>query len=304
VLGQAADWSEVPFYGRTDNVDVTIARFRSRGDSADLYVGARIPQRVFSSRIDQGADKTDRVAVGLWLTTENGVAISHDSVSRELPAPNDIAWTQQWTRRVGAIRMMHRVEAMEPTKPSGARGAARFTSDAQVEFPARGFGMSDVLVAATATSRSRVARRWTDLQTEPNGGTVAPGARFAMVWEVYDLTPAADERVRWRVRIKRERGDVVLRADAKALLSGSAAAGSRVLANEASASDLAYVRDAAAGEAVLENIVFGLGAAPAGHHVVNVTIDDLVSGKSVTRGVSVRVLDPKEQRRGTRLGTP
>ncbi len=88
------------------------------------------------------------------------------------------------------------------------------------------------------------------------------------------------------------------------MLSGSASAGSRVLAAESTAPDFSYVRDAGAGDAVLENMTFGLGDAPVGHHVVNVTIDDLVSGKSVTRGISVRVLVPESQKRGTKIGTP
>jgi hypothetical protein len=238
------------------------------------------------------------------LTTDLGAPLYHETVSRALPATDDIAWTHQWTPRVGSQLVMHRVEAMEPRRPSGARGIARFTSDAQVAFPLRGFGMSDLLVATSAAPRQRVARRWRDLAIQPNGASVAPAARFVMVWEVYDLTPGPDGRTRWRVRIKRERGTMVVREDMKDVLTGSASAGTRVVAGEAGAPDLSYVRDGAGEAVVLENIAFGLGDAPAGHHVVNVTIDDLVSGTSVTRGVSVRVLASDSQRRGTKIGTP
>lgn len=299
-----AEWTDVPFYGTTDAIDVTVARFRARGDSADMYIGARIPLRAFKHRDDLRASRTDRITLGMWLATELGAPIKHESVSHELPAANLLALTHQWTPRVGSRRMMHRVEAMEPTKPSGARGIARFTTDAQTAFPVRGFGMSDVLIAARATPRTSVARRWSDLTIQANGGAVAPKARFAMIWEVYDLTPGADGRVRWRVRLKRERGAMVMREDMKEVLVGSAKAGSRVLAAESAAPDLSYVRDAAPSEALLENIVFGLDDAPPGHHVINVTIDDLVSGKSVTRGVSVRVLVPDSQKRGTQVGSP
>jgi hypothetical protein len=299
-----SEWSSVPFFGTTDAIDVTIARFRAIGDSADMYVGARVPLRAFKHRDDLKAVRTDRITLGMWLATELGATIRHESVSHELPAANLPALTHQWTPRVGSRRMMHRVEAMEPTKPSGARGIARFTSDAQTAFPVRGFGMSDILIAARATPRTAVARRWNDLAIQPNGGTIVPKARFAMVWEVYDLTPGPDGRVRWRVRVKRERGAMVVRDDMKDVLVGSAKAGSRVVADESAAPDFAYVREEAPSEALLENIVFGLDDAPPGHHVVNVTIDDLVSGKSVTRGVSVRVLIPDSQRRGTPLGSP
>lgn len=296
-MNRRSEWSKVPFYGRTDRIDVSIARFRAGGDSADMYIGARIPLRAFKSMNSNDAKRTDRIATGVWLTTEEGAPIVRDSVSRELPPPGLIAWTQQWTHRVGMLRMMHRVEAMEPTRPSGARGAARFTSDAQVTFPLRGFGMSDVLVATAASSR-RAARRWSDLTIEPNGATVEPRARFAMVWEVYDLTPGPDNRVRWRVRIKREHGAVVVRSDMKDVLVGSAAAGSKVVADESAAPDMSYVRQGPGGQVMLENIIFNLQDAALGYHVLNVTIDDLVSGQSVTRGVSVQVLEPGSQKRG------
>ena len=296
-IGQRADWSDVPFYGHTDEIDVTAARFRAGGDSADMYIGARIPLRQFNNRDSATAANTDRISLGAWLTDEYGATIFHATASRELPAATTLAWTQQWTHRVGPLRMMHRVEAIETSKPSGARGIARFTSDAQVAFPLRGFGMSDVLIAASAAPRPGPANRWLDLDVQPNGASVAPGARFAMIWEVYDLVPGEDGRVHWRVRIKRERGNMVVHSDMPAVLSGAASAGSRMLASESSAPDLAYTRNAKAAGIVLDNITFGIGDAAIGYHVVNVTIDDLVSGKSVTRGVSVRVLDPATQRR-------
>jgi len=88
------------------------------------------------------------------------------------------------------------------------------------------------------------------------------------------------------------------------VLSGAAAAGTRVVASENDAPDMSYVREGEAGAPMLDNVVFGLGDAPVGYHVVKVTIDDLVSGKSVTRGVSVRVLAPESQKRGTPIGAP
>ena len=291
-VARTAVWPEAPFYGNTSAVDVTVARFRVRGDSVDMYVAARVPLAPFKDRNDETSRDTDRIAAGLWLTNELGVVLHQNTVTRALPAPKDVSWTLQWNTRVGSLRMMHRVEAIELTKPTGARGVARFTTDAQAGFPTRGFGMSDVLVAASAKSTAREAKRWTDLTITPNAATVTAGARFAMLWEVYDLTPGADGRVRWRVRIKRERGELVTRSDMQDVLVGTAKAGSRVLASESDASDMSYVRDEARGGVIVENITTGLGNAPIGNHVINVTIDDLISGKSVTRGVSVRVVLP------------
>ena len=125
-----------------------------------------------------------------------------------------------------------------------------------------------------------------------------------MVWEVYGLVPDANNRVNWRVRIKRETGALVMRGDMQRVLAGTDQASTRVIAGESSAPDASYQRNAEASDAVLDNMTFSLPGVAPGHHVVNVTIDDLVSGKSVTRGVSVRVLQPDSQKRGTPIGSP
>jgi hypothetical protein len=140
--------------------------------------------------------------------------------------------------------------------------------------------------------------RWRDLDIVPNAAVVRPNQRFAMVWEVYDLTAGPDGRMRWRVRIKRERGEVRVGNDMQAVMRGARSAGTRVVAAESDAPDVSFDRGERAAPAVLENITFVLTDAPEGRHVVHVTIDDLVAGRSVTRSLSVRVLDPGTERRG------
>jgi hypothetical protein len=78
---------------------------------------------------------------------------------------------------------MHRVEAIEPSRTAGARGALLHTSDAQVVIALRGFGMSDVLMAGTAREKRSPAVRWSDFDIQPNGAVVAPRATFSMLWE-------------------------------------------------------------------------------------------------------------------------
>lgn len=193
--------------------------------------------------------------------------------------------------------MMHRIEAIEPTKPRGARGVAFRTAAELVEFQMRGFGMSDLLVAASAKPRTTTVRRWSDLTYTPNGAVIAPRANFDLAWEVYDLQPAADGRVRWSVEIRREQGTSATRDDMRDVLVNSSTAGARVLANEADAPAVAYTRDEAAAAAVVDHLSFNLGDQPPGRHVVQVKIRDLVSGRVATRGVSVRILPPGAQRR-------
>lgn len=297
-MEQPASWEGVPFHKTTSEIDVSVARFRSNGDSADVYIGARIPLRTFKAREDRDVEAGDRIAVGVWLATPLGQTVFHKSDAKELPARSTLAWTEQWKQRIGSPLMLHRVEAIETGRPSGARGVANFTSDAEVSFPLRGFGMSDILVAASF--QSGIARRWSELVVQPNGGATPQSQSIALIWETYDLTPGNDGRVRWRVRIRRERGAIVARNDMPGVMSAKASSGTRVVASESDAADVSYARSEVAAGAILEHIMFGLTDAPVGRHVVKVTIDDLVSGKSVTRGVSVRVYAPNSERRPPR----
>ncbi len=300
-----ADWTDVPFYGTTDSIDVTAARFRvgasvALRDSVDVYLGAQLPLRRFRYAEHHDITSRDRIELSAWFATPVGVMIRTLKESRKMPSVTERSWTAQWSARVSKGAVMHRVEAIEPTQPAGARGAAILTSDALVEFPLRGFGMSDVLVAASSRPRAALATRWRDLAIVPNGAVVAPRATFALAWEVYDLTPAPDGRVRWRVQIRREQGKSVQRADLRKVLVNERSAGARVLADEPDAAAVAYNRDAPAAFAVVDNLTFNLSDAPPGRHVVQVTITDLVSERSVTRSVSVRVLAPDAHRRSSR----
>jgi hypothetical protein len=296
-----AEWPEVPFAAELDTIDVNAARFRRMGanagaDSVDIYLGARVPLRRFPSTDSYEVTPHDRITLSAWLVSTGGEPIFSAAEQRALPKAAERAWTAQWTTRVHTGALLHRVEAMEPTRVAGARGAAIFTADAQAELTTRGFGLSDVLVAASARATRQPAARWSDLAIVPNGGVVAPGAQFAMAWEVYDLQPASDGRVRWRVEIRRERGSVQ-RDDARALIAAQRTAGTRLTSQEPDAPALAYNRDAAAAPVVLDQLTFSLSDAPPGRHMVQVTITDLVSGATATRTVSMRVLASDAQPR-------
>jgi len=297
-----AEFRGVPFYGQTDSIDVTAALFRSLAttpsqDSVDLYLGARVPLRGFKFREANAATARDRITLSAWLATPLGKIVYHSPDERNLPSYNEGAWTAQWTTRAQSGALMHRVEAIEPTRLRGARGVSFRTGEALAEFQLRGFGMSDLLVAASAKPKATTIRRWSDLSFTPNGGVIAPRANFELAWEVYDLQPAPDGRVRWSVEIRRQKGSSVKRDDMREVLVNSNTAGARVLANEADAPAVAYTRDEAAAPAVVDHLTFNLGDQPAGRHVVDVKIKDLVSGRVVARGVSVRILSPDAQRR-------
>ena len=289
-LARSSQWDGVPFYGTTETIDVTAARFRSGRDSVHLYLGAAVPTRAFKTADRLDATAKDRVILSAWLADPLGTVLFHVDDPRPLPTSSSGYLTAQWTPRIAIGSVMHRVEALEPSRPTGARGAALLTSDAQVVFPLRGFGMSDVLVAASTISTRQSHKRWTDIGLTPNGGAVEPRGTFSLTWEVYDLQPAPDGRVRWSVEIRRESGDAVTRGDMRGVLANSRSAGTRVIADEADAPAVAYTRDAPASAVVVDHLsTFNLGDAQPGRHVVQVRSRDLVSGKTVARGVAVKV---------------
>ncbi len=289
-LARSSQWDGVPFYRSIDTIDVTAARFRIGRDSVHMYLGAAVPVRSFKTATQRGATRADRLILSAWLADPVGRVLYSADDPRPLPTGSESHLTAQWTPRLAAGSVMHRVEALEPTRPSAARGAAALTSDAQVVFPLRGFGMSDVLVAASTTNTRQQFARWTDIRFVPNGAAIRPRDMFSLTWEVYDLEPAPDGRVRWSVEIRRERGDPVTRGGIRGVLANSQRAGARVIADEAQAPAVAYTRDAPAAAVVVDHLsTFNLGDAPPGRHVIEVTIRDLVSGKTVARGVVIRL---------------
>jgi hypothetical protein len=297
-LSRRAEFVGLPFYGTTDTIDVTVARFRAAGDSAEMYIGMRLPLRRFTARNELRARPTDSVVTGMWVTTSLGKPLAQSRRAYPLPAQNTVALYDQYRARVASSAMMHRVEAMEASRLTGARGAMQFTSEAHMQFPLHGFGMSDPLVAASLVLPSSGGRRWSDLVIEPNGGVIAPRQKFALAYEVYDLTTGPDGRVRWRVQIRRERGNVLVQNDMQKAMAGSLASGTKVAANEQDASDMTYVRDANAQPVILDYLAgFYFPDVPVGKHVLEVRITDLVSGRVVVRSTTVRVLPPESQRR-------
>lgn len=292
-----ADWTDVPFWGVTDTIDVSAARFRAPGDSVDIYLGARLPLRQFSHRDTPIPDLKERITLSAWLATPLGEPIFHADEPRPLPKRSEVAWTSQWTARVSHGDVMHRVEALEPGKAIGARGAVVHTNNAQVSIALRGPGMSDVLIAANARPHRAGTLRWSDYEIQPNGAVVAPREMFSMLWETYGLMPAPDGHVRWRVSLHRETGVRKRDTDVRGMLQGVKTAGERVVASEPEVPAMMYTRDEPAADAIAETMRFGLGDVPPGLHVVEVRIEDLVAKRTMSRSVSIRVLDPRAQQR-------
>ena len=294
---QSASWGEVVFYARLDTIDVTLARFRARSDSVDLYIGARLPLRGFRHRGSAGARLADSIDYGFWVSTSLGSVLHHRAATRQLPREGDIAWTDQWISRVGDGNIMHRVEAVDRRYARGARGAAFLTSADAAIFRLKGFGISDILAADKAEPRKPLLQSWRDLDIAPNGGVVAPRLPIALAWEVYDLKAGPDGRAKWRVQLRREDGTLKSRFDVQSLIVCAPNAGTQVIASEPDASDISYVRTEPARRTVVEYLRFNLADAQPGRHVLVLEIEDLIAGTKTSRSVSLRILQPSAQNR-------
>ncbi|MBL0938224.1 MAG: hypothetical protein IBJ03_04970 [Gemmatimonadaceae bacterium] len=295
---QRALWTGVRFVGRMDTVDVMLARFRAASDSVDMHVESRIPLRTFPHRDSPRVRRDSRIITTLFLRNELGGPIIEKTTEAALLPSNRIALTHQWDVRTGTGQVMHRVESWEASRDAAARGVMHFSSDAAIRIPVRGFGMSDVLITGNAVENRRPAQRWSDFTFTPNAGVVAQKERFSLLWEIYELTPGPDGRVRWRVDIRREAGEATTSADMRDALTTATKAGAKVEADEPDAASLNYTREAPARAVIVEHVKLPIPEkAPHGRHVVSIKVTDLVSGRSETRSTPVRVLLPSLQQR-------
>lgn len=284
-----AHWAEVPFMSTLTAIDVVAARFRAGRDSTDIYLGASVPMTAFLPDRFGNPQRSAPLQLSAFLGTPSGER--HWRQSEDRPRPTrDTRWRVQWSPRVTNGEWLHRVELLDADLMRGGRGAMAFTTTTASVQSMRGFGMSDLLVAADAKEARKPVRRWNDYAYEPNGGVVAGNTPFVVVWELYGLRPSSDGRLRWRVELRREQGAQVTRTDTRDVLLGAPRANPLVRANEPEAPELQYTREAPPADVIVDRLRIPLpAAATPGRHVLRVRVTDLVSGEVVERGVSVRL---------------
>jgi hypothetical protein len=151
--------------------------------------------------------------------------------------------------------------------------------DSVVGFTTKGFGISDLLIANTATGPSN-ARRWRDLSIAPSLNGVRQGASVALVWETYELgniANAADYDV--TITIERERsalGRIVAR-----IVNGFD--GNINTRSSSNALTLQFERHVPHADAIVDNVVLSLGTTPPGEYTVRLSVQDKVSGRVMAR---------------------
>jgi hypothetical protein len=195
---------------------------------------------------------------------------------------------QSFIHRLAPGSYLYRVEASAEAAMRGARAAAGIGAhaDPQTGFATRGFGMSDVLLATRAESRTAIPGRWSELDLVPLVGAADSAADLSLVWENYELGSDGGT-ARYTVTVTMERlqsaaGRVAAR------LTGALA--SRVGVDRTdSRVALVFDREQPHSAAMLEHITMALGDTPSGTYQLTVEINDRVSERTMTRTTALVV---------------
>ena len=279
---QPARWDNIATL-RIDSMPTQVARFRAGADSVDMFLATRAPL----AAMRKAATVNSPAFAHYWLYSRNSPTAFTDSV--ELAESDAL----RWTRRVPAGPYYYRVESTIPEALVSGRTAGSTIAgrDTATGFTTRGFGLSDILLATTATTTATAAasttdapRRWRDLDVVPLLGDIAKGAEIALVWETYELGRAgADARYDVAITIERQRGKGGrIAAQIAGRLAG--AVGIDVRKDKV---EMRYERTVPFAPVVAENVSVALGDTPPGAYRLTVQITDRVSRRVTSRGLNL-----------------
>ena len=249
-----------------------VARFRGPRDSVDVVIASEPP--VAEMREMTGANTL--VRTDLWLFGRDVPNAVHDSSSIRT------AGARTWKYRVPRGIYEYRVESTADGALLAGRWADRVdaTADQQTGFATRGFGISDVLLAGTATPRAG-ATRWSDIEVAPTAGTVTKGGQLALVWEEYEFGEA-DGSAKYSVSVSIERRykQAINRLRARVISAFAAMAGversdDRVV--------FRYERSVPYSPTMVDYLTIGLDDSSAGEYRLTLDITDRVTGRTSTR---------------------
>lgn len=277
-------WTDAGQENLVDSIQVQLVRFRAPADSSDVFVAARIPVGKLTDGIDLGRGALD---LDFRAYSWRAEPVVHDSTREIIEFGKEAGGElRSWNTRVPSGAFLYRVEALQPDAMRGARGASRIEVS-----PDRGFGMSDLLVAARITPREGApSGRWFDYEISPNLGVVKSGQPFSLLWETYGLTPRGgnDE---YEVHITLER---VRRGGLGALAAKIVGGVAGLVGISHGGNDevtLSFPRRIPAAQVALDHVALDLGDASPGRYNVEVTVSDAVSGEKVVKRSSITVLE-------------
>jgi len=287
---------EVPAARAVDSVGVQVARFRPEAGAArapgdvDVAIYADVP----TGKLLEGVDLT-RAPVVTGFSLRDGdrhrIAAAQDSL-----LPGDKVTARNWRAVLPRGTYVYRVEALQPASGNAARGLGEFDV---APFPESGLALSDVVVARSVVPRSITARPRgrADFDITANGSlSFRRGDTLFLYWEEYGLTAdPATGAGRSRVELSLRLDDIDRKGQfvAARILGGisdavglSAEGDNRVSLRF----DRAVPLDGA--DRAPSFLAIALGDAPFGTYTLELTVTDLVAGRSMRRQRVLRVPRP------------
>ena len=276
-----------------DSVRVQIARFRAdSGGAAEVAIYADIPTRQMLRDVEvaQGTLET-----GLFLSDQRQRPVTSVRDSALVrPQGRDGLTSRAWTRRLAVGEYLYRVEAREAASGRSARGLSAFKVDA---YPRGQFALSDLLAARRIVPKvnGESVRDRSDLFITPNASlTYAPADTVYLYWEVYGARPDSSGNAHLRVNLalrltELQRGRVLT-----ARVLGGVADAVGLSAEGDDRVSLRYDRRVAldSRDLVPNYLALNLGDAPYGTYVLELTVTDLVSGRTSIRERTITIPRP------------
>jgi GWxTD domain-containing protein len=279
-------YDNVPVVSSLDTIAMQVARFRdSAGSATEVVAFARVPV----ARMLSGLDLTRS-------TLETGVFV-HDRMERQVqerrrtesvtPSEERQFEARTFDVRLAAGEYRLRVEAREP----GSGRAARGEMPVAVSRRAAGLDLSDVVLANRVAPRTDDPRGRRDFLIDPNPAmSFAPGEPVHLYWEVYGLSPDTAGIAEFGVSVA-VRLEAIERRGMMARVVGGAMDAAGLSAEGDDRVVLSYDRERGMSgrDRVPEHLAIDLSGSPPGSYILELTVTDLRTGRSVTRARSFTV---------------
>jgi hypothetical protein len=268
---------------RVDSVPVQVARFRGEEGNAEVLIYADIP----TGRMLRGVDvATATLETGLFLTDgrQRPLGAVRDSALVRLEGRDRVA-SRSWTRNLPIGEYSYRVESREPASGRSARALAELRV---VDYPAGRLSLSDILVARRIVPRRGTAesiRERGDLLIVPNASlSFLPGDTMSLYWEAYGAAPDSAGTARLEVELALRVTELTRAPELTAKVLGGLADAIGLSEKGDDRIALRYRFDRAvpldSSGRIPNFLALELGNAPPGKYLLQLTVKDLVSGRT------------------------
>lgn len=267
-----------------DSVSTQVVRFRAGGDSVDLaiFAGFRPGTVRRGSPID-----TSAIRNGVFVVDARGRPISRITRTfRSNERDTTVMHAENYFVRTSTAGQAVRIEALEPDLMQAARSVTDISN-----FGTRGFGLSDLLLAANITPPdSSESARWTDYRIAPfTGNLVKRGAAISLIWESYEAALGrAEGRLRVTVNVERETSKGLVAVTGRVIGGIREAITGRQRPPRGIA--VSYDRVFAATPALVDHLTVDLGRLEPGFYHVTLTVLNLLDNSTVERRQRFRII--------------